>query len=132
VEHVEGSTRNAQQDGGVTNIEASRRHGPFDPRRQKRPLHIAADRLTIALSALEDVPEGLDWDAFSTCYFPGRRRHDLEAISAYDAYQHGRRWRNSSRPKRTRSMGLNEPLLTTVGGAPRVRRASLSKVGATR
>jgi hypothetical protein len=35
----------------------------------------------------EDIPDGLDWDAFSTRYFPGRRRHDLEVISAYAAYQ---------------------------------------------
>jgi hypothetical protein len=113
-------------------VEPSRRHGPFDSRCPKRPLHIAADRLTIALSGLEDVPEGLDWGAFSTRYFPGRRRHDLEAISAYDAYQHGRRGRKSSRSKRRRSIGLNEPRLTTVGGTPRVRRASLRRVGATR
>jgi hypothetical protein len=124
VEHVEGAIRNPQPDGGVTSIEASRRHGPFDPRWPKRPFRVDGNRLTTAPSGLEDVPEGLDWDAFSTCYFPGRRRHDLEAISAYDAYQHGRRWRKSSRPKRRRSIGLNEPLLTTVGGAPRVRRAS--------
>lgn len=99
-------------------VEASRRRGPFDPRWPKRPLHIAADRPTIALSGLEDVPEGLDWAAFSTRYFPGRRRHDLEGISAYDAYQHGRRWRKSNRPKRTRSLRLNGPVLTTVVALP--------------
>jgi hypothetical protein len=38
---------------------ASRRHGPFDSRWAKRPLRIAADRLTIALTGLEEVPTGL-------------------------------------------------------------------------
>jgi hypothetical protein len=111
-------------------VEPSRRHGPFDSRWPKRPLRIAADRLTIALTGLKDLPDGLDWDAFSTHYFPGRPRHDLDAISAYREY--GRRWRESRRLKSRRASGLDERLLTTVGGAPRVRRASLSRVGATR
>ena len=74
----------------------------------------------------------LDWHAFSGRYLSGRGRHDLEAVSAYDAYNHGRRWRKSSRPKRKRSIAPNEPVLTTVGGAPRVGRASLGRPGATR
>jgi hypothetical protein len=78
---------------------------------------------------LEAVPDGLDWVAFSRRYFPGRRRHDLEAISAYREYQHGRR-RETSSPRSRRAIGLDEP---HSGGAPRVRRtASLSRVGATR
>lgn len=36
-----------------------------------------------------------DWDAFSALYFPGRRRHDLEVLSSYAAYKHGREWRQS-------------------------------------
>jgi hypothetical protein len=79
VEHVEVATRNSQQDGGVTSIEASRRHGPFDPRRQKRRFRAASSR---PVPGLEDE---LGWDAFSSRYFSGRGRHDLEAISAYDA-----------------------------------------------
>jgi hypothetical protein len=39
------------------------------------------------------VGEKLDWDAFSARYFPGRRRHDLDAIAAYGAYKQGRDWR---------------------------------------
>src|SRR6266511_4472408 len=42
------------------------------------------------------VGEKLDWDAFSARYFPGRRRHDLDAVAAYGAYKQGRDWRNSS------------------------------------
>ena len=32
-------------------------------------------------------PGGLDWRAFTAAYFPGRRRHDLEALTAYSAYR---------------------------------------------
>jgi len=39
-----------------------------------------------AVTSLENVPAGLDWQAFSAAYFPGRRRHDLEALTAYGAY----------------------------------------------
>jgi hypothetical protein len=62
------------------------------------------------LRAAEEA-QTLDWDAFSTRYFRGRRRHDLEAISAYAAYKEGREWRNSGRswpPKL--SLVPNEPL----------------------
>lgn len=49
--------------------------------------------------------EKLDWDAFSARYFPGRKRHDLEAIAAYRAHKQGRDWRKSgdesTRPKLT-------------------------------
>ena len=30
---------------------------------------------------------GLDWLAFTAAYFPGRRRHDLEALTRYSAYK---------------------------------------------
>ena len=31
--------------------------------------------------------DGLDWQGFRTRFFPGRRRHDFEAITAYAAYK---------------------------------------------
>jgi hypothetical protein len=34
-----------------------------------------------------NVPDRLDWQSFSAAYFPGRRRHDLEALIAYGAYR---------------------------------------------
>jgi hypothetical protein len=45
------------------------------------------------------VGEKLDWDAFSARYFPGRRRHDLDAVAAYGAYKQGRDWQNSGARK---------------------------------
>jgi hypothetical protein len=37
----------------------------------------------------------LAWDDFSALHFPGRRRHDLDAVAAYGAYRQGRDWRKS-------------------------------------
>ncbi len=34
-----------------------------------------------------DAPAGLEWYAFSGRYYPGRRRHDLEALKTYEAYR---------------------------------------------
>jgi hypothetical protein len=36
------------------------------------------------------VEDGLDWQGFLSRYFPGRRRHDLEALTAYGAYRSSR------------------------------------------
>ena len=33
------------------------------------------------------MPAELDWEGFVAAYFPGSRRHDLKAISAYCAYK---------------------------------------------
>jgi hypothetical protein len=37
-------------------------------------------------------PPLLDWYAFTAAYFPGRRRHDFEALVAYGAYRRGERF----------------------------------------
>jgi len=77
----------------TSTIEPSRKHGPFDPRGGQRRLHVVAAGLATATTSLEDVPARLDWDGFSKRSFPERGRHDLERLSAYDAYTHGRPWR---------------------------------------
>ena len=55
----------------------------FDPER-KRPLTESAES---AVASSADGPDGLDWQTFSAARFPGRRRHDLEALTAYGAYR---------------------------------------------
>ena len=40
-----------------------------------------------AAERIEELPSGLDWQAFSTRCFPERRGHDLEAVAAYGAYR---------------------------------------------
>jgi hypothetical protein len=44
------------------------------------------DELDLEANRREQLPAGLEWYAFSTRYFPGRRRHDLEVLKAYEAY----------------------------------------------
>jgi hypothetical protein len=45
------------------------------------------NRVASAVATSAGVPDGLDWQSFSAAYFPGRRRHDLEALTAYSAYR---------------------------------------------
>ena len=84
--------------------------------------------MTISLSrtaSAHDLPaagigEKLDWDAFSARYFPGRRRHDLDAVAAYGAYRQGRDWRSSG--ART-----TPPRLTLVPNEPAPRRSKRNR-----
>lgn len=50
----------------------------------------AAGQDASAATTSVHAPAGLDWQAFSAAYFPGRRRHDLEALTAYGAYRRSR------------------------------------------
>ena len=94
-------------------IEGPRRHGHFD-RRWSTSRRVTADwRATVGVGT-SAVPGGLEWDAFSTRYFPRRSRHDLEAISAYDSYRHGPTAAREQPPGGRRSIGPNEPDLTVV------------------
>jgi hypothetical protein len=76
-------------------VEASRKHGPFDTRwpfaRQQRSDTVR----TAAPLRTADAAEVLEWDAFSNRYFPGRRRHNMEALTAYATYKQGREWRTT-------------------------------------
>jgi hypothetical protein len=76
-------------------VEASRKHGPFDarwpaPRRDSAAVVPAVPPLRAA-----GAGEALDWEAFSNRYFPGRRRQDMEALTAYATYTQGREWRTT-------------------------------------
>ena len=52
-----------------------------------------ADAPALAAPGTTALPigEGLDWATFSARFFPGRRRHDFEAVKAYEAYRNGGR-----------------------------------------
>jgi hypothetical protein len=69
----------------------------------------------------------LAWDDFSALHFPGRRRHDLDAVAAYGAYRQGRDWRNgghrSSPPKLT--LVPNEPVGEEIDAAAKATAAEL-------
>ena len=75
-------------------VEASRKHGPFDTRWPSVRNDGSAAVPTAPLRA-EEAAEALDWDAFSNRYFPGRRRHDMETLTAYATYTQGREWRTT-------------------------------------
>jgi hypothetical protein len=50
----------------------------------KRPM---TNHAASAPASRAHIPDGLDWQAFSAVHFPGRHRHDLEALTAYGAYR---------------------------------------------
>jgi hypothetical protein len=37
-----------------------------------------------------ETKDALDWARFTAAYFPGRRRHDMEALTAYGTYRRAR------------------------------------------
>jgi hypothetical protein len=76
-------------------VEASRKHGPFDRRWPSARKDNSDAVSTAPLLSTAEAAEALDWEAFSNRYFPGRRRHDMEALTAYATYKQGREWRTT-------------------------------------
>jgi hypothetical protein len=76
-------------------VEASRKHGPFDTRWPSTRKDSAGAVPTAPPLRAAEAAEALDWEAFSNRYFPGRRRHDTEALTAYATYKQGREWRTA-------------------------------------
>ena len=76
-------------------VEASRKHGPFDTRWGSARKDSAAAVSTAPRLRDAEAAEALDWEAFSNRYFPRRRRHDLEALTAYATYKQGDEWRTT-------------------------------------
>jgi hypothetical protein len=65
-------------------VEPARRHGPFDTR---HPVRLKLAATTWELQPDEDGLERLDWSAFAARFFPKTRRHDFEALAAYQSYR---------------------------------------------
>ena len=70
-------------------VEASRKHGPFDTRWPSARKDSAGVVPTAPPLRAAEAAEALDWEAFSKRYFPGRRRHNMEALTAYATYTQG-------------------------------------------
>jgi hypothetical protein len=94
-------------------FETSRRHGHYDTRfaRSSAPRSKSHLSLVPALVERVDGDDGIEawedegglspaprdvapephnrlgWEAFCETFFPGRRRHDFEAVKAYEAYR---------------------------------------------
>ena len=119
-------------------VETARRHGHADPRFAARPrlrlvrggafpsnglepvveaqdagVSVWEDeggRYAMADVEVEETSQALDWYAFCEAFFPGRRRHDFEAVKAYGAY---------------RATGLVRPAAAAIPYERTHRRASL-------
>jgi hypothetical protein len=76
-------------------VEASRKHGPFDTSWTSARKDSAGAAPTARSLRAAEAAEALDWGGFSNRYFPGRRRHDIEALTAYATYKQGREWRTA-------------------------------------
>jgi hypothetical protein len=76
-------------------VEASRKHGSFDLRWPSARQDSASAVSTAAPLRAEEAAEALEWETFSNRYFPGRRRHNIEALTAYVAYTRGLEWRTT-------------------------------------
>lgn len=65
-------------------IDSGRKHGPFDPRYPVR------QKIATPVWELQGDRDGqgrLEWSVFLARFFPNRRRHDFEALAAYEAYR---------------------------------------------
>ena len=66
-------------------VEPARRHGHFDPRFDvaAAPARTSGD---LGVPAAPRPSSGLEWYGFTASMFPESRRHDGEALKAYEAY----------------------------------------------
>lgn len=72
----------------------------------------------------------LDWTAFTAAYFPGRRRHDLEALTAYSRYKRSRdAGRDSSAEPAGAETGRGAPGATALRDWEDEGGATLSPLG---
>jgi len=76
-------------------VEATRKHGSFDTRWPSARQDSAGAQQTAPHLRAAEAAEALDWKAFSNRYFRGRRRHHVEALTAYATYKQGREWRTT-------------------------------------
>jgi hypothetical protein len=65
-------------------LDVGRKHGPFDSR---YPLRRKLATPVWELQPQRDGPETLEWSVFVARFFPNRRRHDSEALAAYEGYR---------------------------------------------
>jgi hypothetical protein len=61
-------------------VESRRKHGSFD--RRYPSLSVPATPTSV-----QEIEGGLEWTAFLDRFYPGSRRHNVEALAAYGAYR---------------------------------------------
>ncbi|MGH3085262.1 MAG: hypothetical protein ACRDNP_14655 [Gaiellaceae bacterium] len=97
-------------------VESGRKHGPFDIR---FPVRRKIATPVWELQPDRDGPGRLEWSTFLARFFPNRRRHDFEALAAYEAYK--------TRSIERRGAALRDAAARTHqghGGRPRRRQLS--------
>ena len=113
-------------------IESARKHGPFDSRYPRRHSRLTFMPVSPRRPTREEVADRLDWQAFSTRFFAGRDRHDLQLLAAYEAHRNGSQafelYRNASQACEThrREAALASASLQAwegEGGTPLEQRA---------
>jgi hypothetical protein len=72
---------------GLAPAEAGGGGAPIQRWEDEGGRYATADGLEVNGASGKSSPAGLDWVEFLRHYFPGRRRHDLEALTAYEAYR---------------------------------------------
>jgi hypothetical protein len=99
-------------------VEPRRKHGPFDPR---YPLLTKPPTPTWVL----DADAGLEWTAFLARFFPGSRRHDIDALAAYGAYRNASGQESAAEPgapvptrNRGSAVSASKPTLLQPAQAP--------------
>jgi hypothetical protein len=115
-------------------VESGRKHGPFDPR---YPVRRKIATPVWELQRDRDGPGRLEWSVFLARFFPNRRRHDFEALAAYEAYRNAldrAALPQGSSPRRaTFARGRKEErrVVSSPTGAERVVTASAAVVAAS-
>lgn len=98
-------------------IASGRRHGAFDMRYPTR-------RKTAARAwELQRDRTRLEWSVFVASSFPNRRRHDFQALAAYEAYGNALDRGSPPRPSSTRGSASDTEVDRGGGSPPRARRA---------
>jgi hypothetical protein len=103
-------------------VESGRKHGPFDLR---YPVRRKIATPVWELQRDRDGPARLEWSAFLARFFPNRRRHDFEALAAYEAYRNALDRAASpqgSPPRRPASARGRKAERRVVSSPPRVKR----------
>jgi hypothetical protein len=88
------------------------------------------DELDLEEDGCEKPPAALEWYAFLSRYFPDRRRHDLEALKAYEAYRSAAAAPYSSHRGRTAPRGGPQRDVTHGRARPHARSSGIPRIRA--
>lgn len=88
------------------------------------------DELDLELDRPEKPPAGVEWYAFLSSYFSDRRRHDLEALKAYEAYRSAAVALSISHRGRTAPRGGPQRDVTRGPARPDARSSGIPRIRA--